>query len=727
MRRLKIRDRSKRNIRERQRRREISNLESDIQKLRRIHAPIRDIRSLERKIEALEIEIGDRVSVQRSDQLALVRAENAQRIRRELRDTALEVYDTVDPFIRMAMEIYPIEEFTRLSDDQRIGFLGGLNSKLPNLQAMIQKNGRGVQIEGNILSQSQLNESFIYLNPDFIGQAVRLFNGQMAQFNFLHASGSPVTLITSPMGVLTDPKTVRGFPVPQLLDSEQTLQQLTIEEVIKETDLSKFMKAQELFQSQIKLMDGLDSSGSEYEFASFFREGKRYSEEEIIPSHQVLASSRKFGKFGLAWKLESDSRNTLELVAPPLVFPRDIKGKNKREEVSGKLVEVLQTVNKGDEPLSLETVMLKLAEAGLGEAWEIKRPELNLVVIKKQKSGDTVYVQENVSMFPTEIGDLLIQKIEGFESSSLEDPMITSLNRMTNSIYKELTQKTGDDPSVAMKRAIAVFARYVVNIAGIPGMLERQATGIRRDSTPTSIKEIHGVWIKTDALNLIKNFFTNKEDLDRFKKVIDGGINPKVFDELVVTNQEKAKFFQQALAQDLSRVGGPGLVSKKEAHFKFLRRKLLNKEINHKEISEVKRLGDKILEINDALSIEEAFNLTGIILKHSNSRLTRGRIELVVAKYKENGRVTPEDMATISTYDPIERIEEFHGIMFGELKSFTQRIQEMDGTREFVPQEEETTAKFLSEVYGDGRGVRKGTRLPAIATSSGNMYVVELR
>ncbi|MNS48582.1 hypothetical protein D3C72_811620 [compost metagenome] len=63
--------------------------------------------------------------------------------------------------------------------------------------------------------------------------------------------------------------------------------------------------------------------------------------------------------------------------------------------------------------------------------------------------------------------------------------------------------------------------------------------------------------------------------------------------------------------------------------------------------------------------------------------------------------------------------------MLVDVEAFIQRALQVDKHVEAHPKS--TTSEFLSETFGTGEGVRKGTYIKGIPTSKGPMYVTELR
>ena len=310
---------------------------------------------------------------------------------------------------------------------------------------------------------------------------------------------------------------------------ENRRQGISIEEVMEFKNLKWFIWAQDRFQSGLQTMDELQSAGYEFEFASFKQSPQDdYTKEEIIPSHELMAKASLEGNFfKLSWQLESDSENTLELVTPPFVFPKTPKGTDFVDVIEkdiGKAAgDIVRSLNQNT---TLPWVAEQLEKSELGKRWKVEQKYQNYGVVKKVKSGGDVYGQKNVSMYPEEIGALLIERFtpytKGFGHHSPLEPegMAILINQELTRRYEEQMEKTKVSTSEAVNKAIAIFARYCSNATAIPSMRMRQKTRQRHDTMPTTIKESLGVWIKTDALNLLKPILSNPADNDNFKAAL---------------------------------------------------------------------------------------------------------------------------------------------------------------------------------------------------------------
>lgn len=604
----------------------------------------------------------------------------AQRIKITEENTSKEVfafYQTLQPeakfFITQAKQL---DDFLfGMSPKMQIMYLHLLNQSLPTLNNLIKQSAGVLAIKGpehmsqNQLSVHQLQFAFGMLNPDFALNFLNLVQNRAATFNFAAGSGQHVNTITiTSLSALREYKPQLAITAAPKGDAEGFLRD-TMQKILLEKDLKKFMQAQHRFQNVMKSMDGLNSVGFEYEFASFSRPGMGYTADEIIPSHQLMATSQFLGRyFGLSWRLESDAKNTLELVTPPFVFPRTDEGAIKRDEIHEELLKTTDNVgHKAGQTLT--TLAKSLGGLGLGTGWVVGGHYQDFEIVKNQKSGGSVLGQMNISLFPKEIGALVLERFKTHNSGREPEDIAREILRILNHSAKE-------KPTEPVEQALAIFARYASNVLGIPSLLHRQATGIRKDPMATEIKESLGIWIKTDPLNLLKHILTSTEDRLLFEGILgeaSGSIKGLI-------NKIGTSWVKRSMPP-------PSMSAKPMGGFNL--------------VETVKRLKTE----------------------HPD---WKGPQIMQAAKLLEKQHEEAPQVPQVAVEEPgVALIKRNTKMMELELAKFIQRSLSIETHEETNP--ETTTADFLGEKFGSGKGVRKGTHLKGIPTTHGPMYVSEIR
>jgi|GEM_PF-6834159 len=441
------------------------------------------------------------------------------------------------------------------------------------------------------------------------------------------------------------------------------LPELSIEQVMEREDLPGFMNAQDKFQLGLTSMDGLQSAGFEFEFASFKAPHADYTKDEIIPSHQLMGASLKLGDyFNLAWRLESDSFNTLELVTPPFVFPKSGGGNAKRDEIKADINKSLTDITGGlTEDATLAGTAGQLAAQGLGKGWSITGKYINFGVVKNQKSGGAVYDQANISLYPAEIGALLEDRFSKFDTEHSRNVFQNTLPENTARKVRYAFGLVGKGASAAVNQAVAIFARYASNALAIPSMRYRQDNNQRKDTLPTEVKETLGIWVKTDALNLLKPILSEEADAQLFIKAL-GAAGAGII--------------------DIFRSEGEKMV---------------------RSVAEAPVEKGKLADFFDKSAVDKKQALTT-----AQEALKKFDQEQLMQREKKT-----------------KAMMEYVGLMLQEVDAFIKRALAVQTHTEKAPQS--TTSEFLNERYGTGEGVRKGTYLKNIPTSAGSMYVTEIR
>jgi hypothetical protein len=458
---------------------------------------------------------------------------------------------------------------------------------------------------------------------------------------------------------------------------------MDINSVMTKDNLAEFTAAQDKFQIGLTSMDGLQSAGFEFEFASFKKTpAAEYTKEEIIPSHQLMGSAMKMGDyFNLAWRLESDSYNTLELVTPPFVFPKTSEGsgklRSKKEQINHTLTAIADQLGPA---ATLPETAGRLTAAGLGNGWNIQGAYKNFGVTKNAKSGGAVYDQMNISMFPEEIGAMLEERFSKFDTH-LRGTYINTLPENTARRVREAFGQVGREIPPAVANAIAVFSRYASNAVAIPSMRHRQDTGQRKDTTPTDVKETLGIWVKTDALNLIKPILSAPTDMELFCNILTEA--KKGIMQVFITEGDRMVRAEEPPPVMMPPTSSGGGLTLLDAVKQVMAQHGLQK-------------GDpQIMKLANAL----------------------------VAQSKNNTQ--PQAPQQPAEAPAVTKMKEYVQLMLAETAAFIQRALEVGTHVEKAPGS--TTSEFLEERYGTGEGVRKGTYLKNVPTSDGPMYVTEIR
>lgn len=455
------------------------------------------------------------------------------------------------------------------------------------------------------------------------------------------------------------------------IQTETVQRAIKIEEVMAETGLKNFIDKQKAFQGQPEGMDNLKSAGFEYEFASFTKGGEEYTEQEIIPSHQTMATaSMPENKFGLGWNLESDSHNTLEMVTPPLLFSGDKTGAAKSKVVYEQLKGSLHSIPKG---VTIPAYTARLAEQGIGDAWTTLAGYQTYQVIDKHKGGKGIYGQENVSLTPQEIGDLLTARFT--ETTSSFKIGATMPTESAQAVKGMFTKAITEDKTGNLTRGASIFARYISNVTAIPSMHCRQVTKERFDTTPTEVKETLDIWIKTDALNLL---------------------------EKILKDGERAWFLETVAKLQGELMG----------YFTFMAGKII-------------KMAETDIQVKQSsmeASLKETRHqrvMVRVASDTSDKTVPQKRLEALKTIQEEDKKT----VAALAEILPV--LTQGCDLMQQETKAFIGRVLALDSHKESLPTSK--TSEFLEEKYGSGEGVRKGTHLPGIHTSKESMYVTEIR
>jgi len=567
--------------------------------------------------------------------------------------------------------------FFALSPQEQIDFLHALNHSTLVINTLIQSNSRSITNSKKPASQFplfQLQIQFLKLNPNFMDNLLAVTQGHTGTFHFSKTNSISIANFSS-VSSFGPRKALLGPDEQKLTNKLVKQSQISIHSVMNEKNLSHFLILQHLFQQALQSMNDLKSIGYEFEFASFAKSDGVYSDQEIIPSHQLMAKSAIGGNFfGLSWRLESDSKNTLELVSPPFVFSRDDIGQTKsytvKREIEDQAKNVADKIDKRKG--SLENVANTLSKRGIGFGWNLDSKYKNYRILTNKKSGG-VYAQRNESLYPHEIGKLLDDKFNDYAkhnppsesaATAIYPPNVALLVR--KHFLAELPKDA--EHSDAIKQAVSVFSRYASNVLAIPSFRHRQVTGERKDTMATDIKETLEVWVKTDPLNILKHLLKEKTDLDVFHIALSNAkLNiTKVF---ITAGQ---KFVTDAKRPDPPE---PTLIEIKE-RMNILK---LKPELKDTALKDIIPLAKK---------------------------------ELI----QERAHHGPDPSLTVQGYTQE---------MLVDLAAFIQRALQIDKHVEAHPKS--TTSEFLSETFGTGEGVRKGTYIKGVSTAKGPMYVTELR
>lgn len=630
---------------------------------------------------------GSTASIQRAGKIGTFREPHmhtatdvVQRIvinKKTVKDAVWQVYQELGQQAKFILNLSPtFHSFFTLSPQEQIDFLHALNHSTLVFNRLLQSNSRAITNSQKPSSQFpllQLQLQFLRINPNFMDNLLEVTQGRTGTFHF--SKTNSISIASFPVISSFEPQKALLGPDEQKLTNRLVKQsQISIHSVMNEKNLPRFMILQHLFQQALRSMDDLKSIGYEFEFASFALPNGVYSDKEIIPSHQLMAKSAVGGNyFGLSWRLESDSKNTLELVSPPFVFSKDELGQTKSNDVKRELeTEAGNLATKIDQKKgTLRNTAAYLSKTGIGFGWNVESKYGKYRILKNKKSGGDVYSQRNESLHPHEIGKLLDDKFNDHEKHypASESPAVaidpTNVSLLVRKYFVAALPKDIEHQE-SVKQAISVFSRYASNVLAIPSFRHRQVTGERKDTMATEIKETLGVWVKTDPLNVLKHLLKNETDLNIFHTALD---NAKVNIMTVFTNAGH-KFVTDAIRPDPP--------------------------------------SPSILEIGDRMKLlkPQMLDLSGLQL------MNFAKNELI----QERAHQGPDPSVAVGVY-----AQE----MLADINAFIQRALQVHTHKEAHPKS--TTTEFLSETFGTGEGVRKGTFIKGVPTSKGPMYVTELR
>ena len=593
-------------------------------------------------------------------------------------DEVWQAYRELNNEAKLLLKNSRFPRFFELSREEQLDFLYALNHSTTVVNTMMQQQAPALMgpdhVQGLEPPLRQLQVRFLQLNPNFLGNLLGVTQGHGGTFHF----SANLTIHIANFSQVRTPQPHKALLGPQ--DQEQNKapvkqSQISIQSVMEEKSLSKFLLAQHLFQQAMRSMDGLKSVGFEFEFASFTEPNSEYTEEEIIPSHQLMGKSAVGGNyFGLSWRLESDSKNTLELVSPPFVFSRNKQGETKSDAIRRELEKETGTlaITASQHSYTLLQTAGALSQAHIGFGWKVKPDYQNFLVTTNKKSGG-VYSQQNVSLYPEEIGFLLEKKFgdedrQGAPAMSLEAATYpTNVARLVRKHFLAALPKE-PAPTDAVRHAIAVFSRYASNVLAIPSLRHRQDNDERKDNMATEVKETLGVWVKSDPLNLLMHLLKDPSNMEAFHIA------------LATARQPILQVFTTAGQKFVNDVRLPPPPD------------------------------PTIPEIGARMKL----------LIEQNPQMAQDRMgTMQLAKQQLIQERAPQGP------DPSVAVGGYVTEMMEDLNAFIQRALHVNLHKEALPKS--TTSEFLNETFGTGEGVRKGTYLKGVKTSKGPMYVTELR
>ncbi len=284
------------------------------------------------------------------------------------------------------------------------------------------------------------------------------------------------------------------------------------------TDVGAYVNAQTAYQnllannySMAQIMATHQSAGLEFEFAT-------YTSAEEVSSHHVLAESAPMsGLFHLPFVLETDSGKELEIGFPPFLVPHDTNTKAHIKAIwqtmRAKMAEIREAA-RGDDVTAL---MAKIQAAGLGKGWHLKdevAADLRVAAERTKHTGTTamVYSQLNLSM-------------HGAESAALIDQVSRSPDRFATSAERELIipvygevehMLAGEREAIAdmtqeifihvAKAATSAMAIPSIMISGSPLLRLIRMEGLF--DLQSTVKELHGVWVKDSLPNILRTIGT---------------------------------------------------------------------------------------------------------------------------------------------------------------------------------------------------------------------------
>ncbi|WP_340067229.1 DUF4157 domain-containing protein [Ascidiimonas aurantiaca] len=590
-----------------------------------------------------------------------------------------QAYRELSNEAKLLLRYSTFPQFFELSREEQLDFLHALNHSTTVINTLMQQQAPALMgpdyVEDKEPPLRQLQAQFLQLNPDFLGNLLGVTQGHGGSFYFSHDLSIHITNFSA----IRTPQPHKALLGPQEQKISKALvkqSQVSIHSVMEEKSLSKFLLAQHLFQQAMRSMDDLKSIGFEFEFASFTGPDGVYTANEIIPSHQLMAQSAIGGNyFGLSWRLESDSKNTLELVSPPFVFSRNKQGETKSYAIRRELEKETGTlaITASQHSYTLLQTAGALSQAHIGFGWKVNPDYQNFLVTTNKKSGG-VYSQQNVSLYPEEIGSMLEEKFRG--EDKLEPPAVslaaatypTNVARLVRKHFLAVLPEE-PAPAEAVQQAIAVFSRYASNVLAIPSLRHRQDNDERKDNMATQVKETLGVWVKTDPLNLLMHLLKDPENMEAFHIA------------LAAARQPILQVFETAGQKFVNDVRLP--------------------PPQDPTIPEIGARMQLLIQQNPQMAQDRM------------ATMQLAKQQLIQERAQQQGP------------DPSVAVGGYVAEMLQDLTAFIERALHVNLHEEAHPKS--TTSEFLDETFGTGEGVRKGTYLKGVKTSKGPMYVTELR
>jgi len=284
-----------------------------------------------------------------------------------------------------------------------------------------------------------------------------------------------------------------------------------------------------------KIMNYHKSAGYEYEFASFVDLTRNVGPEvELLPSHVVLARSSPMSSiFGLPYKLETDSGNSLEIATPPYIFLSSKESisilSNLFDMLSGMSSQLEASISTPDRS-ALKTKTKELDGSGFGQEWAFTSQADNLSATGNQKHKSGPYGQVNVSMTSKEIGKfmsyLVEEDVKNLQMFATKDktPSTELFRRICSTLFSKYKPEGESNPS--MNQALFIYARYAANLIAIPSILMRQQyKDYVQKPDPnyaTEVRESLGLWVKDNPHNVLSQYMYSLKDdeVATFKPIV---------------------------------------------------------------------------------------------------------------------------------------------------------------------------------------------------------------
>lgn len=466
--------------------------------------------------------------------------------------------------------------------------------------------------------------------------------------------------------------------------------------------LPAYMAGQQAYQSRLAQEGQTSSSvtaahrsvGFEFEFGA-------YTGAELS-SHVELAKSTPFSPlFNLPFVLETDSGSVLEVGFPPLLFRNRPGGGPNTASISliyHKAKAQMDRIGR-KQGLTIAEVCAELAKTVSHVTWTLMPAAQELRTGDKSQvekfKGEGVYSQLNISLTAQESAALIGRMSQPDILPGTAEKGV--LGERYNTILGALKGTTPDAAKIHLAKS---YANYAAAFDISPAT--RHLAG--PDEVSSTVKELHGVWVKDAPHNILDPF------ADR--------IDPRDVEQAATDAHGWADRQSEALRERTGPSEGPELARSIAAGY--------NGEYTRGALHGLVERVEKVLPGGDAAELRAWINKL-------EAALTSG--ERLVEEGKDDDTAYAEFYTLHGDFAPyIERLQskaaskkDHLGTTLAEIHADIDAMSDKIKTRAGLSAPDGT--KFGEERFGTGTGVRKDTYLPSLTGSAQHppMSVAELR